>query len=208
MALLKRKNTQPPGGFTYYQKETRLLLKGDNLSELIDRVIAHRKYKNLPTGDAEEVSLEIQRQICTRLGRHECSAEGIADEWVPIEHAGPLVTLSAITGFSAAALEWIKSGGELVPIEEAQRRREICISCPLNSPVGGCKCSAFYNLVASIVPSERQLEDLHVCHACACSLQAKVHLPMNVVRESNDGRKLDFPVYCWQLEESGETSSS
>ncbi len=208
MATLKHRNTQPPGGFSYYQKDTRYLLKGDSLGELTDRVVRHRKYRNLLPTDAETVQLEIERQICTRLGSYHCRAEGTEDEWVPIENHGPLVTLSAITGFSAAALEWIKTGHELVPIEEANRRRDICISCPLNSPVGGCKCSAFYNLVSSIVPRERQLEDLYVCHACACSLQAKANLPMNVVHESNEGRKLDFPAYCWQLEDRGEVDSS
>lgn len=202
MARLKRKNMQPPGGFTYLQKETRLLLKGDSLNELTKRVIEHRKYKGLSPTDFESVQRDIERYICDRLGHRDCKSEGKDDPWVPIDGTKKFITLSMITGFSRAAVEWVKSGREMVSMEEAQRRREICIGCSLNSPVGGCNCSGFYRMIEAALPTERKLGDLHVCHACHCSLQVKVHLPMNVVQESNEGRDLQFPAYCWQLEKN------
>jgi hypothetical protein len=43
-------------------------MTGRSLSELIVSVIRHRSYKNLGPMDADEVSEDIQRQICERVG--------------------------------------------------------------------------------------------------------------------------------------------
>lgn len=199
MARLNFRNTTPPGGWKFYEHRTRLTLSDHTFSELRDKVIDHRRHKGLEPTDADTVSLEIERQICARLSKRDCTAEGTTDEWVPIDdRAGSTLDLVAILSFSKAALDWLVSGAETVPLAEAQRRREICAGCPLNNPASGCKCGPLYALINAAVPADKRWDDLHICAACACTLKAKVHLPMSMINESNEGRKLDFPRWCWQ----------
>ncbi len=193
MATLKFPQTAPPGGFRYRQMDTGLTLMGDSLEDLVHRVSSHRRYKGLPRDDAPSVSLDVQRQICTRLGAEDCKAEE-GDPWVPVP-VTPRFTLTDILAFSRTALEFIKSGGQMVPIAEAQRRREICAACPLNQPATGCKCAVFYKMVEAFVPRERHWDDMQVCQICHCSNAVKVNVPLSVIEA--DKRKLEFPVHCW-----------
>lgn len=203
MALLKRRTTVPPGGFTYLQTETQAKITGENEDQLIDYVIAHRQYKALTPTDRETVRKEIERQICTRLGYSECKPEGKDDKWVPQDGSKPLIGMTQMIAFSKAALAFVASGGELAPIEEVKRRAAGCLACPLNQPVTGCSCGIFYKLVASAVPDSRKIDGLNVCMACHCALQAKVNLTDEQIVVSNDGRKIDWPQLnppCWQSE--------
>lgn len=194
MATLKYPATAPPGGFIYLQAETKLRLDGDSLHALIAKVISHRRYKGLKPDDEPTVRLEVQRQICTRLGRNDCTAEEM-DSWVP-QPNNPRFTLSDILAFSRTMLELIKSGKGLVNIHEAERRRAICVGCPLNQRATGCKCGILYKMIDAMIPRERRFADLHICGVCHCSNAAKVNVPLAAIRA--DGRKLDFPVHCWQ----------
>ena len=106
MAILKHPTTVPPGGFRYKQEQTQLMLTGDSLSDLIQKTVSHRRYKGLKPDDAATVSLEVQRQICTRLGKEECKAEEV-DSWVPVPIT-PRFTLMDILAFSKTLLEFIK----------------------------------------------------------------------------------------------------
>lgn len=196
MALLKLQNTKPPGGYTYLQAETGLVIDSDSLHGLVAKVIQHRQYRSLGPTDDATVLLEVQRQICSRLGENECYAEK-DDTWTPVPRPGH-IRLTEIMAFSKTMLEWIKAGGALVPMEEAQRRRGICAKCPLNQMPTGCKCGLLYKMIAAIIPKERRFEDLHVCKICACTLKAKASLPLAVIEAGTAGRNLAFPVHCWQ----------
>lgn len=194
MAVLKHQGTAPPGGFKYKQLETGLTMTGDSLQDLVAKVASHRRYKGLKPDGEEMIALEVQRQICTRLGKEDCKEETGGDKWVPVP-VMPRFTLQDFLAFSRTMLEFIKVGGAIVPIDEAQRRRAICVACPLNQRATGCKCSVFYKAVEAAVPKERRWDDLHVCQLCSCSLQAKVQVPMDVLIA--DRRKIDWPVHCW-----------
>lgn len=199
MALLKFSSEIPPGGLKYLQKETRAMIVGDSPNNIVDLVIAHRRYKKLEPTDRETVWLEIQRQICSRLSERQCYAEGAEDEWVPIKEQETAVDYSMIVGFSRAAIEWIGSGREVVSEKEAQRRASICFTCPLNQRSEGClPCSILYGMIEKAIPKHRQIEGLEICSSCKCSLKAKVHLPMNVIEESNRGRDIQPVAWCWQ----------
>ena len=199
MAVLKRRNTAPPGGFKFYQAETRFAMTAENEDQLIDLVMAHRQYRGLVPTDRESVRLDIERQICTRLGHGDCKPEGKDDPWVPLDGSKKLVTMGAVLAFSKAAFAFVSSGFELAPMEEVQRRAEICRACPLNQPMTGCSCNTFYKAIEAAVSRERRLEGLHVCKACDCSLVAKVNLTDAQVVASNEGRGILFPAgACWQ----------
>lgn len=209
MAYLRYRSTTPPGGWVFYQKETAFTIKGENEGQLIDLVIQHRQYKSLLPQEREAVRLDIERQICTKLGSGECRSEGASDTWVPRNPERNVVTMSGVLAFSKAAFAFIKSGGAMAPMEEVQRRAEICRACPLNQELTGCACNSFYKTIESIVSADRRLPGLHVCRACDCSLVAKVNLTDEQVRVSNEGRKITWPgSACWQKDIEQSVSPS
>lgn len=200
MAVLNFQTTQPPGGWTHFQRETEFHIKGDDAQELIDLVVKHRVYRNLPRQSRDEVWLDIQRQICVRLTRQECSPEDKNDPWKPQGNERVRVTMGDVLAFSKASLAWVASGFELAPLEEVKRRADICRKCPMNAPMSGCSCDTFYKAIDAAVSQERRQAGLHVCGACHCSLVAKVNLTEKQVIESNVGRGIVWPqgVDCWQ----------
>lgn len=199
MATLKHRRQSPPGGFVYFQKETEFTIKGENEPQLIDLVVAHRKYRNLHPQEPELVRLDIERQICTRLSREECRPESGDDKWVPQDGRRQPVTMSNVLSFSKAAIAFLASGGEMAPMEEVQRRAAICRGCPMNQPMTGCACNLFYKILDKTIPDSRRLQGLHVCRSCNCALGVKVNLTAAQVVASNEGRKIDWPEQeCWQ----------
>lgn len=199
MATLKHRATSPPGGWTYFQRETEFTIKGENEMQLVDSVVKHRQYKNLQPQDPESVRLDIERQICTKLGSAECQKEGKEDSWVPRNPERQQITMGDVLAFSKAAFAFVKSGGALAPMDEVQRRAAICRECPLNQQMTGCSCNTFYKVIDATVSADRKLAGLHVCKACNCSLVAKVNLTDEQVRVSNEGRDIKWPGGpCWQ----------
>lgn len=199
MALLKTRRTAPPGGFQYFQRETEFTIKAESLGELVDAIIAHRRYKNLQPQDYGNVQLEAERQMCVRLGRLECKPESNEDKWVPQDNMREHINMGHVMGFSKAALAFIASGGELAPMPEVERRATICKTCPLNQPMSGCSCNFFYKAIDATVPRSRRLDGMHVCRVCNCSLTAKINLTEEQVVISNEGRDLKWPEQeCFQ----------
>ena len=197
MAKLKFIYVMPPRGWIYLQPETRLRITSDNLDSLADKVIAHRRQKEIASAGKAEVIREIQRQICTRLTTVECRKESPTDPWVPLKGLSDTLTLASVLNASKALFTWITSGRPVVPLEENERRRQICLSCPLNERLNGCRCAALYRAVAESVPAERQFDDLHVCLACKCSLKAKCAVPAELIELSERGRGVEYPIHCW-----------
>jgi hypothetical protein len=190
----------PPGGWWYVQRETLARLTDMSLAGLAGTVIEHRRHKGLGPLDAEAVALEIERQICQRLGECDCVREGPGDGWVPMQEGALFPSLDEISRATTAGIEWLRGGGGFVSEAEWRRRAGICMGCQLNSPVAGCKCGAVYKAVESAIPKERRREGLWICGACRCSLNVKTNLPADVVRASNEGAGLVFPQGCWQNE--------
>lgn len=212
MALLKSYTTTPPGGWQYFQTETEFTIKGDCWSELVDLVLAHRRYRNLQPQDKPAVELEIQRQMCRKLGKGECRSEGPQDKWLPLPHEKNMLTMEMVLAFSKAAIAFVASGGELAPMEEVKRRAAICRHCLFNSQLSGCRCQPFYALLDKTIPRDRRMPDMGVCKVCSCSNLVKVNLTDEQVRISNEGRDLQWPQdqECWQARimqdaASGET---
>ncbi len=195
MARMRFANTVPPRGWFFIQLETKLRITGESLGDLAAKVVSHRAYKGLPGATLDQAKLDIERQICSRLGKRDCLPEGTSDEWKPVNDV-PTLKLSQVMSFSKAAIEWIGSGRELVDKAEADRRAEICKGCPLNNPLVGCKCSIFYKMINKAIPFERRDPGLGICGSCGCSLIAKTNLPASTIKAAESG-KTAYPAHCW-----------
>lgn len=198
MALLKSWRTNPPGTWRHHQSETEFEMKAENGDALVDMVVAHRIYRNLPRADRASVKLDVQRQICISLSRGDCKSEGSDDPWVPADKSRPLVTMARVIAFSRAAFEFLKSGARLVPREVALERAAICKGCVENRKMTGCNCGNYHKLIAASIPAERKIDGLDVCFRCGCDLTSKVNLEDSVILASNKGQKIEYPSFCWQ----------
>lgn len=107
------------------------------------------------------------------------------------------VSAGDIGNFIFSMKKWAMTGGACVDTEEAERRADICSSCPHNSKAVGCSfCMQILPKVMGMVGNRTTSHDdvLESCDRCSCSLRAKVWLPMDVVA---GGKVLTLPRYCW-----------
>ncbi len=204
MARLRSKSTYPPRGYNYIQAETRLKIEGENYKALMKKVLDHRIYKGLPRATMDEVVEDVERQICSRLTTRECKPEGIEGELRPVNES-QVLSAKTVLVFSKAAFDWLRSGAQIVDIEQMRKRQNTCLSCPLNQPLKACACTPFYKMINALVPAERRNDQLHVCVACGCSIAAKTQMPIKMVLKADEGRNIQYAPGCWVTEESLKT---
>jgi len=65
--MLRSRNIVPPGGFTFTEERTCLKFKEMSFDALINKVIAHREYKNLGPTNRDQVIAEVESDICSRV---------------------------------------------------------------------------------------------------------------------------------------------
>ncbi len=114
------------------------------------------------------------------------------------------VSAGDIGNFIFSMKKWAMTGGVCVEAEEAERRANICSSCPHNSKAVGCSsCMQILPKVMGMVGNKTTTHDdvLESCDRCSCSLRAKVWLPMEVVA---GGKVLTLPSSCWMKGEVDE----
>lgn len=197
MALIRSFRDVPPGGWRYVQPETGVRFSADTFEALVEQVRPHREYKRIPTDD---LALEVQRQLCTGLTEAECKPEP-GEDYRPVRDLTARLSTGlalSLTRTITAALSEVAAGkSPLVSRDEARKRAAVCRGCPFNKPASLCACSAVYRAIESAIPAERREDGVSVCMACGCSLQAKVNLPLDVIRAGNAPDAV-FPSWCWQ----------
>jgi len=197
MALLNHTREHPADGWRFLVRETGTWIRADIHDEIVTAVIDHRLYKNIPgSTDREEVSLEIQRQICLGAPPGQCHAER-GETYIPFKDMARTLSLMKIAAFSETLMEWLKSGLNMVPKEESERRANICRGCPFNRPAPNCVCTPFYKMIDALIPVDRKLGGLYVCGLCGCAISAKSLAPLSVVHQGNP-ENLRLPEWCWQ----------
>ena len=230
MARLNNRMRQIPFGIKYYQPETRFNSRQGSFNNVVDQVVAMRKAnpalvaKHGWSVDWNTVAEEVDAYnaaICERMG------------WIDFISSAPLVEPSpkfkalsplAEKQISAAAEkakkvwqgvktlnEWIDSDVPAVDPQLAQRRAEVCCSCPLNGK-GGFEewftkpAAAAITLQLQKV-SQRKLfttvdSQLNVCTACLCPLKLKVHTPLEFIKAHMGEETLRaLDKSCWITKE-------
>jgi len=188
-------NTEPENGWQYVQPETGEWIdcRGENFAALIERVVQHRRYKGLKPDDHAAVQVDIERQLCLGI-KNGCRPEP-GDIEVKDQFRG--ITGDSIIAASRALFSFVKSGGQLVEKTESERRAAICRGCKFNRLSGTCMCNAVFALIKSIIPSSRIEPGLKACGVCGCSLEAKVLVPPDVLRDSEPTPGYAYPSWCW-----------
>ena len=120
MKRLIQTSVVPNGGYSYLQEETGLTLNSNNFSQLVARVIDHRKANNLPVPfNIEDI---VEAYVCKQ--RPELCED--KDYKPPI---GKPITLDLAIRLTRTL---IAAGMKRADTEEAERRAAICVTCKDN----------------------------------------------------------------------------
>lgn len=112
-----------------------------------------------------------------------------------------------ITNGVSILTDWLGSGGIVVAQELAQKRADVCLSCPLHSTTGSVTEVAMVAFKQQIevkkklklrVNGEKQL---HLCTVCGCAMRLKIWPPIEIIAPDAEERQ-DLHVNCWLLSES------
>ena len=110
--------------------------------------------------------------------------------------------------FFGTLVSWWKSE-DVVTQEKADKRAEICASCPHNNvPLGACRsCSgnaaAIMTKVFQFVGQRRTAKDdlLETCSLCSCSLKVMCWTPHDALMAHQEGVP-EAPPWCWKKTEA------
>jgi hypothetical protein len=103
--------------------------------------------------------------------------------------------------------EWLGEGAITVDRESAQKRANICISCPKN-----VKDWVITDAMASAIKSQLEIKkhlemkvdgekSLHTCSGCGCITRLKIWLPLrNILPDESE--RANFDKSCWLFSES------
>lgn len=167
-------------------------------TDFVYAVKQHYLANNLPIG--LQWAEKIQDQLCAGLDSEWCNDGGY-----PIPPMGGWgFTIQAVIQGTRTLAQWmINAKGKKVELVEAERRALICAGCPFNQPpVGcsGCNIKALHDASNFVVNGAATVYDsqLQSCKICGCSLRAKIHLPLDILRDNlTDGQMNALPQHCW-----------
>ena len=193
MLTLKQKKRIPPGGFSYKQPETGIVIQAFSWPALVQLVINHRNANNLPVPvNIEEI---VEEGACQER------PDQCHDKEAPKPAKGGKLTLQAAARFTRTLAA---AGSERVSYETAVSRARVCSNCEDNiSPEGceGCKKGWVRKAIELIAGTRKTPYDksLKSCKHCGCFNVAQIWMPLNallktVTDEENDA----LPVRCWK----------
>lgn len=177
----------PPGGWRYEQPETGVVMRATTLKDLVGQVVSHRENNGLKIGNAGQ---DVVDYLCTKMPELCSESQQIADR---------SFSLHDVMAFLRTIKNLMAQGGGMVPLEEAKRRADICVSCPHNKKVAGCYgCQNIAGKVTELLGGRDtgHGDSVKQCAVCGCSIAAKVHFPLEVLKQSQAGG-YEFPDWCW-----------
>lgn len=199
MQRLKDKMQVPPGGFKYFQPESRATVSSNTWDRLIADIREHRIANSIPIGPLFDA--EIQDSLCAKLpaGCPDC------EHYDPNYTAPPTVPTTfqqAITFLKVMTKLTLRGRSGLVDKAEADRRAGICRGCPLNKPIDGCTtCRNLVKYVAEAVGNLKAAgsESLEGCAVCGCENRAAVWIDKELQLSAQPAEvRAAFPSWCWK----------
>jgi hypothetical protein len=203
MKAVRRDIEKPPEGWRYTVPETRSLIKADFFEDLWKKVIKHREANNLPIPDdyrefLEDAACNETNPPGSRCG--EAKPKPRANK--PIQ----VLLLSHVERFLKTVWQAILDR-KFVSREEARRRLDVCMECPLRTTMpGGCTgCYSLVKKAGDLVSgglfSIREDFDgfkRDVCVACGCFVPLKVTLENATLNKAEGSERPAYWAECWR----------
>lgn len=191
MLALADKAETPPGGWTCYVGGT--TIRAFSYVSLLNKSIFEAERQGIPL-PLDKVEW-FENELCHQNSLVKC--EVVA----PVTAETRRLSAGDALRFLRLVKEWLlSSGAELVSQPEADRRSEICASCPYNVPMHGC--SVCKGIAAKIFEIRGKLtsrfdSQLEGCAVCGCVNQAQIHVPLSVLKVGVTP-EMQFPPWCWK----------
>lgn len=210
MSRLRNRQLQIPGGFRFYQPQTKWQPPPfASFNTIVQGLISHRNANpalrdqhHWATDDATvEIEVdEFNARICEQAGWGDyvqAAIGGAAPPFFPvpnqIDQSKLAVAASSVKKIWAGVRtlnDWLDSGDAPVPAEQSGARAGVCASCPKNVP--GDFSNWFTRPASEAIRKQlervkdRNLstpndEKLNVCDVCLCPMKLKVHTPLNFI---------------------------
>jgi hypothetical protein len=111
------------------------------------------------------------------------------------------ITVGDMSRFGYSLKTHILNGAKNVPQEEANRRAEICMKCPMRIESGICSgCNNLLSFFDGVIFGKKSTpydDRLGNCGVCKCYNKISVHWPLEA--QSIEGiNPEDFPDFCWK----------
>lgn len=111
--------------------------------------------------------------------------------------------------------DWLGDGGNGVPLEQAQRRSDVCRRCAHNyhgawlwSLAARIAIQSQESLRAALKRHTEGEAELGVCEQCRCYLKLKIHVPFeHIQRHTTYDEFMKLPAFCWQRQEHEQTTN-
>ena len=192
----------PPGGFHYVEKHagSEIRLQGDSVDNLARILERYRLNNGIPLDDPRQNIIDY---ICGNWP-HFCNRDT----------PGPLLegrNPGSAAGLAIRAAAWVTRLWNLgptnfVPKAEADRRANLCLTCPMNRDfrAGGCSSCvqgvdrlAFLWLAGRTVSEHTTWHSLRACRATGAHLQASVFADNQPPMSNEEQVQLD--PRCWRI---------
>jgi len=203
MRAVQRDIEKPPGGWRYTVPETGLVITGGFFEEVWTRTLAHRKANNLPI--PEDYREFLEDAVCreTNPPGSRCGERRPRPVEKPIQH----LLLSHVERFLKTVWQAVLDR-KFVPREEALRRVDVCLTCPLRTTMpGGCTgCYTLVKKAESIIRKNGAIEisadpdgfTRDVCGACGCFIPLKVVLENGTLNRAEGEKRPAYWEGCWR----------
>jgi hypothetical protein len=140
---------------------------------------------------------------CGAIHRSESQGSEVRWLWSKEEQVN---ALKAATRFYKLRSSWLGDGGEPVSIELAEKRTQVCSTCPFNNP-----SRPIWEALTSTISKQLRLKmdmnlhargesNVHICDKCDCYLPLKTWAPIQFVNTTTNME--DLPPWCWVTSES------
>lgn len=194
---LAAKSSPPYGGLWEINRpDIGIVGSGYIFDVLVDNCRKWRLANGLPVGIGFE--REVEAACCQAKPDHCRPCD-------PKLHPRSITFNDLMTG-TTSMFSFIVKGRPLVTAAEAERRANICATCPFNvpfkTPCSGI-CASLKAMVASIVgaASTSRDADLQSCYICGCFLKSAVWLPLDMqIKPLSAQQKtaLETVPHCWK----------
>lgn len=175
----------PSGGWSYVDPRTGIDFKDHALQAILGRVYKSWLANDIPIPD--NWADVVRHEICEQRPDIECREIGEPERFT---------TFADVARFASTLKNWLATGAQWVPQEEAERRASICLQCHENKTMKMCLgCTQLKWLAErSGMPTTSKDAELKSCRVCGCVNSVAVHVP----KDALDVAGLQFPANCWK----------
>lgn len=196
MIKLKIDNVVPTGGWVYVHPHTGFKITAPTWNDLITRIRNYRLANGMSLGVNFEET--IGSEICQQQGWGEPRC--MQEEPTPLKQR--VIGMHDIVSFLKVLKHWLTKNPSFVESDEANRRAQICTTCPYNVNVQGCAgCTNIAGMIFSTTGDRQTQYDtqLRNCQICGCVNKVQVWVPKETLDQGlTPEMKESLPDWCWK----------